>query len=199
MWHIVDYIILKLRGYKSIGHVRYKNESLAPKEWKESLWTKLKNNDLIQPINISSEEHKKEFKIFVQGKVIIIALNIFLFTFVYNFIKDSYTISKAQYNIYQNSKINFKEQIPKDLIDSYNLKKNILKQYKNQNQLDKAHATQKEIDAIENWIDFVENKLRQEHFNTNFEHIKSNAFSLANDLLVMYMILKYYWKKKKNT
>ncbi len=199
MWHFVDYIILKLRGYKSIGHVRYKNESLAPKEWKISFWTKLKNNDLIQPINISSEEHKKEFKIFVQGKVIIIAINIFLFTFVYNFIKDSYTISKAQYNIYQNSKINFKEQIPNDLIESYNLKKNKLKDYKNQNQLDKAHTTQKEIAAIENWIDFVENKLRQEHFNTNLELIKSNAFSLANDLLVMYMILKYYWKKKKNT
>lgn len=199
MWHFVDYIILKLRGYKSIGHVRYKNESLAPKEWKISFWTKLKNNDLIQPINISSEEHKKEFKIFVQGKVIIIAINIFLFTFVYNFIKDSYTISKAQYNIYQNTKINFKEQIPNDLMESYNLKKNKLKEYKNQNQLDKAHTTQKEIAAIENWIDFVENKLRQEHFNTNLEHIKSNAFSLANDLLVMYMILKYYWKKKKNT
>ncbi len=199
MWHFVDYIILKLRGYKSIGHVRYKNESLAPKEWKISFWTKLKNNDLIQPINISSEEHKKEFKIFVQGKVIIIAINIFLFTFVYNFIKDSYTISKAQYNIYQNSKINFKEQIPNDLMESYNLKKNKLKEYKNQNQLDKAYTTQKEIAEIENWIDFVENKLRQEHFNTNLEHIKSNAFSLANDLLVMYMILKYYLKKKKNT
>ncbi len=199
MWHFVDYIILKLRGYKSIGHVRYKNESLAPKEWKISFWTKLKNNDLIQPINISSEEHKKEFRIFVQGKVIIIAINIFLFTFVYNFIKDSYTISKAQYNIYQNSKINFKEQIPNDLMESYNLKKNKLKEYKNQNQLDKAYTTQKEIAEIENWIDFVENKLRQEHFNTNLEHIKSNAFSLANDLLVMYMILKYYLKKKKNT
>lgn len=199
MWHFVDYIILKLRGYKFIGHVRYKNESLAPKEWKISFWTKLKNNDLIQPINISSEEHKKEFRIFVQGKVIIIAINIFLFTFVYNFIKDSYTISKAQYNIYQNSKINFKEQIPNDLMESYNLKKNKLKEYKNQNQLDKAYTTQKEIAEIENWIDFVENKLRQEHFNTNLEHIKSNAFSLANDLLVMYMILKYYLKKKKNT
>ena len=46
MWHILDYISLKLRGYKSIGHVRYKNESLAPKEWKIGFWTKLKNNDL---------------------------------------------------------------------------------------------------------------------------------------------------------
>ena len=169
MWHIIDYISLKLRGYKSIGHVRYKNESLAPKEWKIGFWTKLKNNDLIQPINISSEEHKKEFKIFVQGKVIIIAINIFLFSFIYNFIKDSYTISKAHYNLHIVENIDFKKQIPSELINTKN----------------------------GNWISFVENKLKQDHINNNIDQIKSNAFSLANDLLIIYMISKYYWKKKR--
>ena len=65
MWHILDYIQLKLKGYKAIGHVRYKDDSLAPKEWKVSLWTKIKNNELLQPIDINSQEHKKEFRIFI--------------------------------------------------------------------------------------------------------------------------------------
>ena len=169
MWHIIDYISLKLRGYKAIGHVRYKNESHAPKEWKISLWQKIKNNDLIQPININSEEHKKEFRIFVQGKVIIIALNIFLLSFVYSFVKDTYTISKARYNIYKIDTIDFKKQIPIELIKTKDQK----------------------------WISFVENKLKQDFYENNYDLIKSNIFSLGNNLLIIYMISKYYWRKKK--
>lgn len=170
MWHLLDYIQLKLKGYKAIGHVRYKNESLAPKEWKVSLWTKIKNNDLLQPININSEEHKKEFRIFIQGKVVIIAINIFLFSFIYSFVKDTYTISKAKYNIYKIENIDFKKQIPDDLIKTNDQK----------------------------WISFVENKLKTDFYNNNYDLIKSNLFSLGNNLLIIYMISKYYWKKKKN-
>lgn len=169
MWHILDLIILKLKGYKTFGHIRYKNESMAPKEWKISAWEKLKNNDLFQPININSEEHKKEFKIFIQGKVIIIAINIFLFSFVYSFAKDTYTIAKAKYNIYKIENIDFKKQIPKELVDSKDQK----------------------------WISFVETKLKSDFYENNFDLIKSNIFSLGNNLLIIYMISKYYWKKKK--
>ena len=169
MWNLLDLIILKLRGYKTFGHIRYKHESLAPKEWKISIWEKLKNNDFFQPININSEEHKKEFRIFIQGKVIIIAINIFLFSFIYSFVKDTYTISKAKYNIANIENINFKKQIPDDLIKTNDQK----------------------------WISFVENKLKSDYYNNNFELIKSNIFSLGNDLLIIYMISKYYWKKKK--
>ena len=170
MWHILDYIQLKLKGYKAIGHVRYKDDSLAPKEWKVSLWTKIKNNELLQPIDINSQEHKKEFRIFIQGKVIIVAINIFLFSFIYSFVKDTYTISKAKYNIYKIENIDFKKQIPDDLIKTNDQK----------------------------WISFVENKLKTDYYNNNFDLVKSNIFSLGNNLLIIYMISKYYWKKKKN-
>lgn len=137
MWQLLDLIILKLKGYKTIGHIRYKNESLAPKEWKRSLWDKIKNNDLFNPINIESEEHKKEFKIFIQGKVVIIAINFFLISFLHSFLTQTIIICKSEYNIYNISKINFKNQIPKEIknIQDINLIENKLKDDFQQNQI----------------------------------------------------------------
>lgn len=115
MWKYLDLIILKLKGYHFVGSIRYKNESLAPQEWKRSLWDKIKNNDLFKPINIESEEHKKEFKIFIQGKVIVIAINFFLISFLHSFLTQTYIIYTAEYNIYNISKINFENYVPKEI------------------------------------------------------------------------------------
>ncbi len=201
MWHIIDYIQLKLKGYKAIGHVRYKNESMAPNEWKRSLWDKLKQNDLFSPININSEEHKKEFRVFIQGKVIIVAVNIFLFSFIYSFAKDSYTILKAKYNLYKIESIDFNKEIPKDLATSYNWKKFKRDQYLKSNEIDKYTQSNKEIIEIDRWIEYSREKSKKDYFEYNYDLIKSNLFSFGNNLLIIYMISKYYWKrnKKRNT
>lgn len=201
MWHIIDYIQLKLKGYKAIGHVRYKNESMAPNEWKRSLWDKLKHNDLFSPININSEEHKKEFRVFIQGKVIIVAVNIFLFSFIYSFAKDSYTILKAKYNLYKIESIDFNKEIPKDLATSYNWKKFKRDQYLKSNEIDKYTQSNKEIIEIDRWIEYSREKSKKDYFEYNYDLIKSNLFSFGNNLLIIYMISKYYWKrnKKRNT
>ena len=200
MWHIIDYIQLKLKGYKAIGHVRYKNESMAPNEWKRSLWDKLKHNDLFSPININSEEHKKEFRVFIQGKVIIIAVNIFLFSFIYSFAKDSYTILKAKYNISRIENIDFNSDIPKDLINSYNWKKFKREQYLLTDK-NKYKLIDKEINELDRWIEYFKEKSKKDYFENNYDLIKSNLFSFGNNLLIIYMISKYYWKrnKKRNT
>lgn len=201
MWHIIDYIQLKLKGYKAIGHVRYKNESMAPNEWKRSLWDKLKHNDLFSPININSEEHKKEFRVFIQGKVIIVAVNIFLFSFIYSFAKDSYTILKAKYNLYKIESVDFNKEIPKDLATSYNWKKFKRDQYLKSNEIDKYTQSNKEIIEIDRWIEYSREKSKKDYFEYNYDLIKSNLFSFGNNLLIIYMISKYYWKrnKKRNT
>jgi len=201
MWHIIDYIQLKLKGYKAIGHVRYKNESMAPNEWKRSLWDRLKHNDLFSPININSEEHKKEFRVFIQGKVIIVAVNIFLFSFIYSFAKDSYTILKAKYNLYKIESIDFNKEIPKDLATSYNWKKFKRDQYLKSNEIDKYTQSNKEIIEIDRWIEYSREKSKKDYFEYNYDLIKSNLFSFGNNLLIIYMISKYYWKrnKKRNT
>lgn len=200
MWHIIDYIQLKLKGYKAIGHVRYKNESMAPNEWKRSLWDKLKHNDLFSPININSEEHKKEFRVFIQGKVIIIAVNIFLFSFIYSFAKDSYTILKAKYNISRIENIDFNSDIPKDLINSYNWKKFKREQYLLTDK-NKYKLIDKEINELDRWKEYFKEKSKKDYFENNYDLIKSNLFSFGNNLLIIYMISKYYWKrnKKRNT
>jgi hypothetical protein len=197
MWHVIDYIQLKLKGYKAIGHVRYKNESMAPKEWKRSLWDKLKHNDLLSPININSEEHKKEFRVFIQGKVIIIAVNIFLFSFIYSFAKDSYTILKAKYNISRIEQIDFNSEIPKDLLVSYNWKKFKREEYLKSKNIPKYNEINKEINEIDRWIDYSKEKSKKDYFENNYDLIKSNLFSFGNNLLIIYMIFKYYWKRNK--
>jgi hypothetical protein len=193
MWYLIDLIQLKLKGYKSIGHIRYKNESMAPKEWKVSLWDKLKKNELFNPININHKENLKEYRIFFKGKVIIIAVNIFLFSFIYSFTKDTYTIAVAKYKISAIEKQDFAKEIPEELLFQYKWNKFKLTQISEPN---KIKQIRKENAIIEQWIDFTSNKLKKDYFDNNYNLIKSNILSFANNLLVIYMILKYYWKKK---
>ena len=193
MWYLIDLIQLKLKGYKSIGHIRYKNESMAPKEWKVSLWDKLKKNELFNPININHKENLKEYRIFFKGKVIIIAVNIFLFSFIYSFAKDTYTIAASKYKISAIEKQDFTKEIPEELLFQYKWNKFKLTQISEPN---KTKQIRKENAIIEQWIDFTSNKLKKDYFDNNYNLIKSNILSFANNLLVIYMILKYYWKKK---
>lgn len=193
MWYLIDLIQLKLKGYKSIGHIRYKNESMAPAEWKVSLWDKLKKNELFNPININHKENLKEYRIFFKGKVIIIAVNIFLFSFIYSFAKDTYTIAAAKYKISAIEKQDFTKEIPEELLFQYKWNKFKLTQISEPN---KTKQIRKENAIIEQWIDFTSNKLKKDYFDNNYNLIKSNILSFANNLLVIYMILKYYWKKK---
>lgn len=190
MWNVIDYIQLKLKGYRYLGHVRYKDESLAPKEWKTSIWQKLKNNDLFQPININNTENYKEVKLFVAGKVIIISINIFLYSFIYAFAKDSYTIIGARYNLYKLEQINFQQKLPEDLEFSYNWKKFKYNQTKDP-------TLYKQIQTENLYREYLSNKAKQDYIETNCNKIKSNIISFGNHLLVIYLILKYYWKKKK--
>ena len=194
MWNIIDYIQLKLKGYRYLGHVRYKDDSLAPKEWKTNLWQKLKNNDLLNPININHSENFKEFRIFVKGKVIIIAINVFLYSFIYSFAKDSYALFQAKHNLNKIEQIDFKKQIPTDLQISYNWKKFKLSQI---NDKEKIKQLKNEINISNKYIYFIEEKLKHDYFENNYSIIKSNIISFGNNLIIIYMILKYYWKKKK--
>jgi hypothetical protein len=197
MWHVIDYIQLKLKGYKAIGHVRYKNESMAPKEWKRSLWDKLKHNDLFSPININSEEHKKEFRVFIQGKVIIIAVNVFLLSFLYTFAKDSYVILSARYNLSHIENLNIEKEIPKELIRNLEWKKFKRNQYLIENQKEKYKNINQEIILLERWKEYSIDKIKSDYYENNLQNIKTNAFSFANNLLIIYMISKYYLKKRK--
>ena len=190
MWKLLDILILKLKGYRLLGHVRYKDESLAPKEWKTSIWQKLKNNDLFQPININNTENYKEVKLFVAGKVIIISINIFLYSFIYAFAKDSYTIIGARYNLYKVEQINFQQKLPEELEFSYNWKKFKYNQTKDP-------TLYKQIQTENLYREYLSNKAKQDYIETNYNNIKSNIISFGNHLLVIYLILKYYWKKKK--
>lgn len=190
MWKLLDILILKLKGYRLLGHVRYKDESLAPKEWKTTIWQKLKNNDLFQPININNSENYKEIKLFVAGKVVIISINIFLYSFIYAFAKDSYTIIGARYNLYKVEQINFQNKLPEELEFSYNWKK-----FKYNNTKD-IHL-KKELHTENLYREYIINKAKTDYIEQNYNNIKSNIISFGNHLLVIYLILKYYWKRKK--
>lgn len=190
MWKLLDLLILKLKGYRYLGHVRYKDESLAPKEWKTTIWQKIKNNDLFQPININNSENYKEIKLFVAGKVIIISINIFLYSFIYAFAKDSYTIIGARYNLYKVEQINFQNKLPEELEFSYNWKK-----FKYNNTKD--NHLKKELHTENLYREYIINKAKTDYIEQNYNNIKSNIISFGNHLLVIYLILKYYWKRKK--
>ena len=69
----------------------------APLEWKESLWDKVKRDKLFSPIDIQNKEHFKEIRIKIGKKFIVLAINIFLLSFTFNIIKDSYNIVRADY------------------------------------------------------------------------------------------------------
>ena len=174
-----------------VGRIRIKGESYAPAEWKRSLWDKLKNNDLFTPINIHDENNIREIKIFFNKKVFVIGINLFLMSFLYSFVKDSIIIFQARNNLVKINSIDFTKKVPEKLlqenarlIKSYNAKPN--------------YKLKIEIENNEKWISNVSAYLKDKFWDDNFSVLKSTLWPLTNDLLILLMISKYYWKRKKS-
>lgn len=179
------------------GDVRIKGGSAIPPP-SSSLWEKLKNNDLFKPINIHDEDNKREIKIYFNKKVFIIGINIFLLSFIYSFSKDIYSVSMSRYNLSQVNNKNFINDLPKDLVISHNWKKFLLKNLElNKEKPDKVKELRAQISNTDIWIAALLAKYKEDYIASNMNILKSNTFSLGNNLLILWMISKYYWKSKK--
>lgn len=179
------------------GDVRIKGGSAIPPP-SASLWDKIKNNDLFKPINIHDEDNKREIKIYFNKKVFIIGINIFLLSFIYSFAKDVYVVSTSRYNLSQVHKKNFTNNLPKDLIISNNWKKFLLESLKNNSdKKDKVSQLKVQIATNETWIAAILAQYKEDYISANMNNLRSNAFSLGNNLLILWMISKYYWRSKK--
>jgi hypothetical protein len=179
------------------GDVRIKGGSAIPPP-SASLWEKLKNNDLFKPINIHDEDNKREIKIYFNKKVFIIGINIFLLSFIYSFSKDVYSVSISRYNLSQVNNKNFINDLPRDLIINYNWKKFLLKNLElNKDKPDKIKELKAQISNTDIWITALLAKYKEDYITSNINTLKSNTFSLGNNLLILWMISKYYWKSKK--
>lgn len=179
------------------GDVRIKGGSAIPPP-SASLWDKIKNNDLFKPINIHDEDNKREIKIYFNKKVFIIGINIFLLSFIYSFAKDIYVVSTSRYNLSQVYKKNFISYLPNDLMISHNWKKFLLESIKN-NPDKKEKVSQLKIQIANNevWIAAMLSQYKEDYITANMNSLRSNAFSLGNNLLILWMISKYYWRSKK--
>lgn len=179
------------------GDVRIKGGSAIPPP-SASLWDKIKNNDLFKPINIHDEDNKREIKIYFNKKVFIIGINIFLLSFIYSFAKDVYVVSTSRYNLSQVHKKNFTNNLPKDLIISNNWKKFLLESIKdNPDKKDKVSQLKVQIATNEIWIAAILAQYKEDYITANINSLRSNIFSLGNNLLILWMISKYYWRSKK--
>lgn len=168
MFELLHLFFIKLKGYKIIGEVRHKNESMAPKEWKENWWEKLKKDKLFHPIDIHNKNHYKEVRIKIGKKFLIVAVNIFLISFSYNIAKDSYNLIKADYKLINKNNIKI------------NLPENIEQKISNKEQL-YIHTL---------WKDFYIKQYKKNYIETYKEEIKSNLFSFINNLFILFLILK---------
>ncbi len=190
--------IFKNYRFGAFGRIGVKDESFAPSSWKTSLWEKFKNNDVFKPINIHDEENIREVRLFFNKKVFIIGINLFLLTFIYSFCKDVYFVSTSRYNLSTIQNKNFYNTIPQDLLFQYKWKKFQLESIKNiPNKKQKAKELQIQIEIAESWMSATINSSRQSYFDNNYQNLKSNIIPLGNDLLVLFMISKYYWKRRK--
>jgi hypothetical protein len=165
---------MKIFRFGAVGRIRIKGESSAPAEWKRSIWDKLKNNDLFTPINIHDENNIREIKVFFNKKVFVIGINLFLLTFSYSFVKDFYVIIQSRNNILNINKIDFTKELPPKLLN-----------YKNNKELN------------DQWVSAMSAHLKEKYWQNNMQNFKSAIWPLTNDLLILLMISKYYWKRKK--
>jgi len=166
---------MKIFKFGAVGRIRIKGESSAPLEWKRSLWDKLKNNDLFTPINIHDENNIREIKVFFNKKVFVIGINLFLLSFSYSFVKDFYIIIQSRNNLLAINKIDFSKELPPKLLNS---------------------STNKELNY--QWAASMSALLKEKYWQTNMQTFKSTIWPLTNNLLILLMISKYYWKRKKS-
>jgi len=95
-------------------------------------------------------------------------------SFSYAFIKDFYTIIQSRNNILKINQIDFTKELPPKLLNTKNNK-----------------------ELNDQWINSMSAYLKEKHWQTNIQTFKSTIWPLTNDLLILLMISKYYWKRKK--
>ena len=107
-------------------------------------------------------------------------------------------MSISRYNLSQVNNKNFINDLPRDLIISYNWKKFLLKNLElNKDKPDKIKELKAQISNTDIWITALLAKYKEDYITSNINTLKSNTFSLGNNLLILWMISKYYWKSKK--
>jgi hypothetical protein len=182
--------------YPTLGSIRIKDESLAPPDWRKTLWDKFKNDEFFQPINLRAKEHFKEYKIFINGKVVVFAVNIFLFSFSISLLKNTYNIVTADYKLYNIHRVNFEKYLPKNLILEEKQKKIELAYYEKLKDQKETNKIKNELTLANKWKQEYTKLKKDEYRASNVDAIKSNLWSFLNDIFVLFMMSKYFSKKK---
>ena len=194
LFSMVKFLINILEKFFSsnrhFGHIRTKHEMSAPLEWKESFWDKLKKDKLFSPIDLHNREHFKEIRIKIGKKFIVLAINIFLLSFTFNIIKDSYNIIRADYLLLNSSKIDFSKDLPENFKKDEQNKIESLSKYIKRKDLINIAKTTAELSIYAKWKEYFINDRKQKFIRENQDAIKGNLFSFLNNLFILYLILK---------
>ena len=172
------------------GSVRTKHEMSAPLEWKESFWDKFRKDKLFSPIDLHNKENFKEIRIKIGKKFIVLVINIFLLSFTFNIIKDSYNIAKADYLLLNSSKIDFSKDLPKNLLKDEQNKIRSLNNYVKRKDILNIAKTTAELSIYAKWKEYFITDRKQKFIQENENAIKGNLFSFLNNLFILYLILK---------
>lgn len=175
---------------RHFGNIRTKHEMSAPLEWKESFWDKLKKDKLFSPIDLHNRENFKEIRIKIGKKFIVLAINIFLFSFTFNIIKDSYNIIRADYLLLNSSKIDFSKDLPENFKKDEQDKIRSLSRYIQKKDILNIAKTTAELSIYAKWKEYFINDRKQKFIQENQDAIKGNLFSFLNNLFILYLILK---------
>lgn len=187
---IITFLQKVFNKNKHLGNIRTKHESSAPLEWKESLWDRLKKDKLFSPIDINHKSNFKEFRIKIGQRFIIFAINVFLFSFVFSVVKDTYNILKADYYILSSDKIDFSKDIPDYLNQKEQWKIFKLQNYISNKDKNNIQKTTAELLVISEWKQFYLMDKKIVFINNQIEVIKSNLFSFLNNLFILFLIYK---------
>ncbi len=191
---IINLLQELFRKNKHLGNIRTKHETSAPLEWKESFWDKIKKDKLFSPIDINHHSNFKEFRIKIGRRFIIFAINVFLFSFIFSIVKDTYNILRADYNIIKSERLDFSKDIPDYLLQKEQWKIFKLKNYVNNKDKTNISKTTAELITISEWKQFYLYDKKQVFVQNQVETIKSNLFSFLNNLFILFLI----YKKKIN-
>lgn len=194
LFSMVNFLVTLLQKIfsrnKHFGNIRTKHEMSAPLEWRESFWDKLKKDKLFSPIDLSHKSNFKEIRIKIGKKFIVLVINIFLISFCFNLTKDTYSIIKAEYNIFKSSEIDFSKNLPKDFIKDEQNKISSLENYiKKKNTLN-VIKTSTELSLFAKWKEYFTKDQKQKFIEDNKNIIKGTILSFLNNLFILYLILK---------
>jgi len=162
----------------------------APLEWRESFWDKLKKDKLFTPIDLSDKNNFKEIRIKIGKKFIVLAINIFLFSFSFNLIKDTYNICQSEYNIFKSSEIDFSKNLPNNFIKDEQNKISNLENYIKKKDISNVIKITTELSLIAKWKEYFIKDQKQKFIEDNKNIIKGTILSFLNNLFILYLILK---------